>query len=408
MASRGQSITVTYVAWDTVNNVGKTGDVANHTLRWVKDGTSAAPTNSPAEVDATNAPGLYKLVLTASECTCDFGVLAGKSSSTGISIVPVSVSFEQLPTAAPAANGGLPTVNASNHVAGVAAAVTVGTNNDKTGYSLSAAAIQAIWDALTSALTTVGSIGRLLVDNINATISSRLAAASYTAPDNAGIAAIKAKTDNLPADPADASDIDAAFAAVNATLSSVSGYIDDEVAAIMAVTNKLDTAMELDGAVYRFTGNALELAPVTPAAPTAAAIRAEIDANSTKLDVAVSTRLATAGYTAPDNAGITAIKAKTDNLPSGVQRNQALAGFTFLLVKSADHVTPLDGLGAAVVAERSIDGGAFAPCANPVAEVGGGIYKIDLAAGDLNGTVITLRFSAAGADARFVTIVTEP
>jgi hypothetical protein len=32
------------------------------------------------------------------------------------------------------------------------------------------------------------------------------------------------------------------------------------------------------------------------------------------LDAAVSTRLATAGYTAPDNAGVTAIKAKTDSL----------------------------------------------------------------------------------------------
>lgn len=41
---------------------------------------------------------------------------------------------------------------------------TITTNNDKTGYSLSAAAIQAIWDALTSALTTAGSIGKLLVD----------------------------------------------------------------------------------------------------------------------------------------------------------------------------------------------------------------------------------------------------
>lgn len=43
----------------------------------------------------------------------------------------------------------------------------------KTGYALSAAGIQAIWDALTSALTTASSIGKLLVDNINATISSR-------------------------------------------------------------------------------------------------------------------------------------------------------------------------------------------------------------------------------------------
>lgn len=50
----------------------------------------------------------------------------------------------------------------------------------KTGYALSAAGVQAIWDALTSALTTVGSIGKLLVDNLNATISSR---ASQTTAD---------------------------------------------------------------------------------------------------------------------------------------------------------------------------------------------------------------------------------
>jgi hypothetical protein len=51
---------------------------------------------------------------------------------------------------------------------------------DKANFTLSAAGIQAVWDALTSALTTVGSIGKLLVDNINATISSRMA--TYTQP----------------------------------------------------------------------------------------------------------------------------------------------------------------------------------------------------------------------------------
>lgn len=51
---------------------------------------------------------------------------------------------------------------------------------DKSGYALSSAGVQAIWDALTSALTTAGSIGRLLVDNINATISSRAAGSIFT------------------------------------------------------------------------------------------------------------------------------------------------------------------------------------------------------------------------------------
>lgn len=43
------------------------------------------------------------------------------------------------------------------------------------GVTLAASAVQAIWDALTSALTTVGSIGKLLVDRIDAAITSRLA-----------------------------------------------------------------------------------------------------------------------------------------------------------------------------------------------------------------------------------------
>lgn len=81
------------------------------------------------------------------------------------------------------------TGNVGGSVASVTAGVTVSTNNDKTGYSLSAAAIQAIWDALTSALTTASSIGKLLVDNLNATISSRLASASYTAPPSAATVA---------------------------------------------------------------------------------------------------------------------------------------------------------------------------------------------------------------------------
>lgn len=52
---------------------------------------------------------------------------------------------------------------------------------------LASAAIQSIWDALTSALTTAGSIGALFVANINATISSRstLAGSDITSALNA-------------------------------------------------------------------------------------------------------------------------------------------------------------------------------------------------------------------------------
>lgn len=93
MAVRGEGLTITYFALDTRTSAGKTGDAANHTLRWTKDGTPAAPTNSPAEVDATNCPGLYSLALTDAEANCEAGTLGGKSSTANVVIIPVQVDF---------------------------------------------------------------------------------------------------------------------------------------------------------------------------------------------------------------------------------------------------------------------------------------------------------------------------
>lgn len=190
--------------------------------------------------------------------------------------------------------------------------------------------------------------------------NAELATALGTADDAvlAQVALVKAKTDNLPSDPADASVVAGLIAAVEAKVDTVDTVVD----AIKVTNDKLDTALELDGAVYRYTTNSLEQAPTGGGAPDGSGFtaipwnaawdaevqsevtdalnaydpptRAELtsDTNSVltavgdtptnaelttalvNLDVAVSTRLATAGYTAPDNAGVTAIKAKTDSL----------------------------------------------------------------------------------------------
>jgi hypothetical protein len=83
------------------------------------------------------------------------------------------------------ANIGAPTtaqnLSATNiDVDQVVASVSGAVGSVTAGVTLAASAVQAIWDALTSALTTVGSIGKLLVDNVNATISSR---SSHSAAD---------------------------------------------------------------------------------------------------------------------------------------------------------------------------------------------------------------------------------
>jgi hypothetical protein len=91
-------------------------------------------------------------------------------------------------------------------------------------------------------------------------------------------------------------------------------------------------------------------------------------------------------------------------LPSPVfAKNKALSAFVFPLIDGAGAAVT----GASVTAQRSIDGGALAACANSVAEISAGLYKIDLAATDLNGTTIELLFTAVGAlDAHFE-IVTQ-
>jgi hypothetical protein len=90
----------------------------------------------------------------------------------------------------------------------------------------------------------------------------------------------------------------------------------------------------------------------------------------------------------------------------GIQKNVALANFEFLMVDSTDGKTAKTGL--TVGATRSIDGAAFGACINNPTEIGVGIYKIDFDATDLNGDVITFRFTGSGALDRFITIKTTP
>lgn len=73
------------------------------------------------------------------------------------------------------------------------------------------------------------------------------------------IAAIKAKTDNLPADPADASDIAASFTSLNTKVDTIDDFLDTEIAAIKAKTDQLTftTANQVDAGVRSMAANTL-------------------------------------------------------------------------------------------------------------------------------------------------------
>ena len=60
-------------------------------------------------------------------------------------------------------------------------------------------------------------------------------------------------------------------AALKILIDTINGFVDTEVAGVKSVTDKLDTALEADGPVFRFTVNALENGPAG-SGPTPAAI----------------------------------------------------------------------------------------------------------------------------------------
>lgn len=86
------------------------------------------------------------------------------------------------------------------------------------------------------------------------------------------------------------------------------------------------------------------------------------------------------------------------------KKNTALPDIEFLMVDSTNHVTPKTGL--TVAGARSIDGGAFGGVTGTITEVANGIYQFDASAADLNGTIITFRFTGTNADDTFLTIKT--
>lgn len=87
-----------------------------------------------------------------------------------------------------------------------------------------------------------------------------------------------------------------------------------------------------------------------------------------------------------------------------IKKNTALSNFTFVMQNTSGN--PQTGL--VVTAQRSIDGAAFAACANAVTELANGWYTINLAAADMNGTNIALQFSAASARNTNILLETLP
>ena len=101
MPSRGQSGIATVLDWNTSTNVYKTGDAANIEIFFIKDGVVATPTNQTALTESSSASGgpigAYSIAWTSAEGTCSTLWVGGQSSSANCAIIPVTITFENLP-----------------------------------------------------------------------------------------------------------------------------------------------------------------------------------------------------------------------------------------------------------------------------------------------------------------------
>lgn len=185
-------------------------------------------------------------------------------------------------------------------------------------------------------------------------------------PAGASIAADLLTIDNL------VDDLESRVSAVRA------GYLDELAAA--------NIPSDIDTLLSRITA-AVALASVCTEARLS-----ELDAANLPTDVATVDTV------------VDAIKAKTDNLPSGIAKNVELANFQVLMVLSSDHVTAATG--KTVTGQISKDGGAFDAVTNSISEIGNGMYKVTLTATEMNSDVITLKFTETDCDQRTITVYT--
>ena len=192
-----------------------------------------------------------------------------------------------------------------------------------TAAKFASGALDAVWSTTSRTLTSFGT----LIADIWASATRTLTAFGFTVATNSdtNVSAIRAKTDNLPSDPADQSLVEAAITSAVSALATATN-----LAAVKAILDKLDTTIVLDGAVYQFTVNALENAPSGGGtAPTAEEVA-----------IAVVDQTLT-GHTDPDTVGEALSTAGAGGIPTEIQDQitDILAGVTALQGAEVLHLS---------------------------------------------------------------------
>jgi hypothetical protein len=244
---------VTVGGWVARFRIGQSGAWFDTTIATLSSQTSFTLTAGPAEDDALNG---HRVIIhdAASAVQCAWAIISDYTGSTKTVTLAAGATF---------------TVAAGDNISIMDAAPLAPTVPGRT-LDVSAGGEAGVdWANVGSPTTTLNLSGTTV--NTVATVNG-FAAGSITA---AAIA-----TDAIDADAIAASavtEIQSGLSTLDATgvrtavglaaanldtqLSALAGYVDTEVGAIKTVTDRLNGMLVLDGAVYQFTANALELGP---------------------------------------------------------------------------------------------------------------------------------------------------
>ena len=260
-----------FVAVDSADLKTRKTGLTTFTVYRVRDTGAATAMTTPtvAELSAANMPGVYSLLLDE-----DMTVAAGNETEemvfhiTQATMAPVTRVIELY---RPKITAGETLAVSGSAVTTVTTSTNLTTNNDKTGYTLSAAGVQAIWDALTSALTAAGSVGKKLADWVIGTTQTGDSFARLGAPSGASvsvdIAAVKTETASIQTD---TNDIQTRIPAA-----LVGGKMDSSASAINGVaTSAARLARSAQGIVLGTVGAASTTTSIVTSAldPAAAVI----------------------------------------------------------------------------------------------------------------------------------------
>ena len=204
---------------------------------------------------------------------------------------------------------------------------------DKTGYSLTSAERTAIAAAVESSILNEADGQAVLNAIVGAIGNTNLSEVSLVAAVRADLERTGGKLDSIPTSSAPSAS--AVAGAVRTELATELGRIDASVSSRLAPSGTLATVTNLTNAPASVTPSDIwshaTRTLTTSSGPTAVQIRQEIDANSTKLDAAISSRMAASEATKLDS-----IKGKTDLLNTDRLANVATTNIVGTLLAQAN------------------------------------------------------------------------